>query len=66
MKKQMKLFLEVDKAKFIGRQTYLSDEIRKENDAEHSWHLALIAALLAEYSEEKDNTAKTMLHGIGT
>ena len=61
LKKQMKFLLEVDKAKFIGRQTYLSDGMRKENDAEHSWHLALMAALLAEYSEEKIDLAKTML-----
>ena len=61
LKKQMEFLLEVDKAKFIGRQTYLSDGMRKENDAEHSWHLALMAALLAEYSEEKIDLAKTML-----
>lgn len=61
LKKQMDFLLEVDKAKFIGRQTYLSDSIRKENDAEHSWHLALMAALLAEYSDEKIDLAKTML-----
>ena len=34
LKKQMEFLLEVDKEKFIGRQTYLSDGIRKENDAE--------------------------------
>lgn len=61
LKKQMEFLLEVDKAKFIGRQTYLSDGVRKENDAEHSWHSALMAALLAEYSEEKIDLAKTML-----
>ncbi len=61
LKKQMEFLLEMDKAKFIGRQTYLSDGIRKENDAEHSWHLALMVALLAEYSEEKIDLAKTML-----
>ena len=61
LKKQMEFLLEVDKEKFIGRQTYLSDGIRKENDAEHAWHLALTAALLAEYSEEKIDLAKTML-----
>ena len=42
------IILEADKSKFIGRQTYLSDGIRKENDAEHSWHLALMTALLSE------------------
>lgn len=41
LKKQMEFLLEVDKLKFINRQTYLSDGKRKENDGEHSWHLAL-------------------------
>ena len=48
LKKQLEFILEADKSKFIGRQTYLSDGIRKENDAEHSWHLALMTALLSE------------------
>ena len=47
LKKQMDFMLEVDKSKFVRRQTYLSDGIRRENDAEHSWHLALMAALLS-------------------
>ena len=38
LKKQMDFLLEVDKLKFINRQTYLSDGTRRENDAEHSWH----------------------------
>ena len=40
----------LDKEKFIGRRTYLTDGKRLENDAEHSWHLAVMALLLAEYS----------------
>ena len=43
LKKQMDFILEVDKVKNIMRQTYLADGKRKENDAEHSWHLALMA-----------------------
>ena len=43
LEKQMEFILEVDKVKKIVRQTYLSDASRKENDAEHSWHLALMA-----------------------
>lgn len=39
LEKQMEFILEVDKVKKIVRQTYLSDASRKENDAEHSWHL---------------------------
>ena len=41
LKKQLDFILEVDKVKNIFRQTYLADGNRKENDAEHSWHLAL-------------------------
>ena len=61
LKKQMDFILEVDKIKFIGRQTYLSDGERKENDAEHSWHLALMTALLSEHANEKIDVRKTML-----
>lgn len=52
LKKQLDFILEVDKVKNIVRQTYLSDGKRKENDAEHSWHLALMAVLLKEHSNE--------------
>ena len=48
--KQMKFIEEIDKEKLIGRQTYLSDASRKENDAEHAWHMAIMAYLLQEYS----------------
>ena len=61
LKKQMEFILEVDKIKFIRRQTYLSDGERKENDAEHSWHLALMTALLSEHANEKIDVRKTML-----
>lgn len=61
LKKQLEFILEADKSKFIGRQTYLSDGIRKENDAEHSWHLALMTALLSEYAKEKIDVQKTMV-----
>ena len=55
LEKQTQFIVEVDKVKNIFRQTYLSDGERKENDAEHSWHLALSAILLKEYvSEEVD------------
>lgn len=56
----MQFILEVDKLKNIGRQTYLSDGKRKENDAEHSWHLALMAALLAEHANEKVDVLRVM------
>ena len=44
--KQISFIMELDKIKKITRQTYLSDGSRKENDAEHSWHLALMAFVL--------------------
>ena len=56
----MEFILEVDKLKKIGRQTYLSDASRKENDAEHSWHLALMAVLLAEHSNEDIDILKVI------
>ena len=60
LKKQMDFILEVDKVKNIFRQTYLSDGNRKENDAEHSWHLALMAVLLKEYSNEEVDLGKVV------
>ena len=60
LKKQMDFLLESDKLKFITRQTYLSDGKRKENDGEHSWHLALMAVLLSEYSNEKIDLVKVI------
>lgn len=51
---------EIDKEKFIGRQTYLSDGQRKENDAEHAWHMAIMAILLSEYADEKIDVLKTV------
>ena len=42
LKKQMEFALEMDKEKGIGRQTYILNALRKENDAEHGWHLAFI------------------------
>lgn len=41
----------IDREKFIDRRTYLTDGERLENDAEHSWHLAVMALLLSEYAE---------------
>ncbi|MCI5900102.1 MAG: HD domain-containing protein [Candidatus Limivivens sp.] len=60
LEKQMAFLLEADKSKLVGRQTYLADGSRKENDAEHSWHLALMCALLAEHAREPIDTARTM------
>lgn len=50
LKKQMEFMLEIDKLKNIYRQTYVLGEDRRENDAEHSWHIAVLAFMLAEYA----------------
>ena len=60
LEKQINFIREMDKEKFIGRQTYLSDGKRKENDVEHAWHLALMTLLLSEYANEKIDVLKTM------
>ena len=60
LKKQLDFILEADKVKNIMRQTYLADGKRKENDAEHSWHLALMAVLLKEYAPEKVDLSKVI------
>lgn len=61
LEEQVQFIVETDKAKNIFRQTYLADAQRKENDAEHSWHLALMAYLLQEYSHEPVDVPKVML-----
>lgn len=61
LKKQMEFVLEIDKEKNIFRQTHLSNHGRKENDAEHAWHMAIMTYLLQEYSNEPIDLAKTML-----
>lgn len=61
MEKQLAFSLEIDKAKNIFRQTHLSDNGRNENDAEHSWHIAIMAYLFREYANENVDIAKVML-----
>lgn len=61
LEKQFDFFREIDKEKFIGRQTYLTDGERKENDAEHAWHMAIMTVLLSEYANEKIDVLKTVM-----
>ncbi len=61
LEKQIQFIVEIDKVKNIYRQNYLADGERKENDAEHSWHIALMAYLLQEYSEKPIDVSKVML-----
>lgn len=60
LEQQIAFILETDKLKNIIRQNYLSDGSRKEDDADHSWHLALMCALLSEYSNEEIDVVRTM------
>ena len=61
--KQMSFLLELDKMKNIYRQTYVLHEERHENDAEHSWHLALLAIILSEYANEQIDV-KTVIETV--
>lgn len=51
--RQFAFLREIDKEKEITRQNYLASGSRREGDAEHAWHLAVMALLLAEYAEEE-------------
>ena len=61
LKKQLAFALEIDKEKNVFRQTSLSGHGRKENDAEHAWHMAVMAYLLREYANEDVDIGKVML-----
>ena len=61
LKKQLEFSLEIDKEKNVFRQTHLSGHGRNENDAEHAWHMAVMAYILREYANEDVDIAKVML-----
>ena len=58
--RQIQFILEVDKLKTILRRTYLIHQNRSENTAEHSWHLAIMAILLAEHANEPVDVARVV------
>ena len=60
LQQQMIFIAEVDKLKNIFRRTILTDSSRRENDAEHSWHLALMAIVLEEYTAEPVNLGRVL------
>lgn len=62
--KQLSFILEADKEKNILRQTHLSGHGRRENDAEHAWHMAMMIYLLKEYSNEGFDVAKAMMMAL--
>ena len=61
IERQLAFALEIDKVKNIFRQTHLSGNGRNENDAEHSWHMAIMAYLLREYANEEVDITKVMI-----
>lgn len=54
LQKQIDFIVAIDKLKHITRQNIVIGTTRNENDAEHSWHLAVMAMLLSEYTAEKN------------
>lgn len=61
LEQQLRFLMELDKQKEIVRQTYLADGSRRETDAEHAWHLALMCMILSEYANEPIDMARTVL-----
>ncbi len=61
LRKQLAFSLEIDKEKNVFRQTHLSGCGRRENDAEHAWHMAVMAWLLREHANEEVDIARVML-----
>src|SRR6266581_9219564 len=57
---QIRFILEIDKLKTVSRRTYLLNADRSENTAEHSWHLAMMAILLAEYANEPVDVSRVV------
>lgn len=57
---QLRFLLEIDRLKTVLRQNPVGDRSRRENSAEHSWHLALLALVLAEHSAEPIEIAKVV------
>ncbi len=57
---QLQFIVEIDKLKRVLRQTLLMDKSRRENDAEHSWHLAMMAILLSEYAGAEVNLVRVL------
>lgn len=60
LEQQIAFLVEIDKLKQVFRQTVLMDSSRNENDAEHSWHLGMLAILLKEYAAEPVDLEKIL------
>ena len=64
LSRQIDFILEADKEKNIFRQTHLSGNGRRENDAEHAWHMAIMVYLLKEYANEEFDMARAMIMAL--
>ena len=60
IKKQIEFIITIDEMKNVLRRNLVADASRRENDAEHSWHLAVMAMILEEYSADKVDISKVM------
>ena len=60
LSQQIQFIVEIDKLKGVLRQTLLTDSSRRENSAEHSWHLAMMAMLLSEYAPAPVNVLQVI------
>ncbi|MFD2417769.1 HD domain-containing protein [Amycolatopsis pigmentata] len=60
LRQQLSFLIEVDRLKTVLRQSPLAAVDRRENDAEHSWHLALMVVVLAEHADEKIDVGHTI------
>ncbi len=58
---QLDFILKIDQLKNVFRQTHLTGHGRRENDAEHAWHMAMMAYLLKEYSNEDIDLLKVIM-----
>ncbi len=60
LNRQIDFLLEIDQLKQVLRQSLLTGDRRRENDAEHSWHLCLMAVVLAEYAADEFDLLRTL------
>lgn len=60
IKKQIEFIITIDEMKNVLRRNLVVDGSRRENDAEHSWHLAVMAMILEEYSADKVDISKVL------
>lgn len=60
LRSQLEFVLELDRLKTVLRRTLLLDESRRENSAEHSWHLAMMAVVLEEYAHERVSLGRVL------